>query len=132
MLLPAITGSGESDLVTARSALVCTVVEAVAVLLPVDGSVVVEAATALLLMMLPLAALALTLTMIVKTAVSPFGTDALEKTMLPVPPAMTESVRAQPLPVVNTADTNVVLVGTASVIVTVCAVPGPLLTKLIV
>src|SRR4051812_20978845 len=86
MLLPAITGSGESVLVTARSALVCTVVEAMPVLFPGVGSVVVEAATALLLMVLPLAALALTLTTMVKTAVSPFGTDAFEKTTLPVPP----------------------------------------------
>src|SRR4051812_32501963 len=132
MLLPEVTGSGESAFVTARSALVCTVVVAEPVLLPGIGSLVVEAATALLLMVLPLAALALTLTTIVKTAVSPFGTEAFEKTTLPVPPTAGGLGIVQPLPVVTTADTNVVFVGTASVTVTVCAVPGPLLMKLMV
>src|SRR5690348_672412 len=45
-LLPAITGSGESVFVTARSARVCTVVLAVPVLLAGVGSVVVLAAVA--------------------------------------------------------------------------------------
>src|SRR5690349_15452699 len=118
MLLPAITGSGESLLVTARSAWVCTVVVAVPVLLPGVGSVVAVAATALLLMVAPLAVLALTWTTMVKTAVSPAATVALEKTTVPVPPTAGAEVD-QPVPVVTIAETNVVLAGTASVTVTV-------------
>src|SRR5690242_9807218 len=127
MLLPEKTGSGESDLVTWRSACVLTVVEAVAVLLAGVGSLVVEAAVAELEIVLPLAALALTLTTMVKTAVSALATLAFEKTTLPVPPTA-GLVVDQPVPVVTTADTNVVLAGTASVTVTLCAVPGPLFT----
>src|SRR5436853_2243914 len=126
MLLPAITGSGESVLVIARSAITCTVVVVVPVLLPGVGSVVVLAAVALLLMTVPLAVLLLTLTTIVNTAVSPAATVAFEKTIGPAVFA------AQPLPVVTIADTKVVLAGTASVTVTVCASLGPALLKLIV
>src|SRR6185369_15110778 len=126
MLPPALTGSGESDLVTARSARVCTVVVAVPVLLPGVGSVVLLAAVALLLIVAPLAVLALTLTTMVKTAVSPAATVAFEKTIGPA------VLTAQPVPVVTTADTNEVFAGTASLTVTVCASDGPLLTKLIV
>src|SRR5581483_147916 len=131
MLLPANTGSGESVMVAVRSACVCTVVVAVAELLPEDGSVVVEAAVAVLLIVAPLAVLALTLTTMVKTAVSEAATVAFEKTMLPVPPTA-GLVVDQPVPVVTTADTKVVFVGTASVTVTVCASDGPALLKLIV
>src|SRR5262249_29491366 len=132
MLLPAITfGVGEAVLVTARSAWVWTVVVAVAELFPGVGSVVVLAAVAVLVMVEPFVALALTLTTTVKTAVSAFGTEAFEKTTLPVPPTAGALV-LQPVPVVTVADTNVVFAGTASVTVTVCAVPGPLFTKLIV
>src|SRR6185295_8797735 len=70
-------------------------------------------------------------TTIVNTAVSPAATVAFENTTLPVPPTA-GAVMLQPLPVVTTADTNVVLAGTASVTVTVCASLGPLLAKLIV
>src|SRR5207253_1693259 len=125
-------GSGASDFVTARSARVCTVVEAVPVLLPGVGSVVVVAAVAELLMVAPLAVLALTWTTIVKTAVSPAATVAFEKTTLPVPPTAGGLGIVQLAPVVTTADTKVVLAGTASVTVTVCASLGPALVKLIV
>src|SRR5690242_12055384 len=114
MLLPAKLGSGVSVLVTARSACVCTVVVAVLLLLPADGSVVVVAAVAVLLMTVPLAVLALTLTTIVKTAVSPAVDVAFEKTTLPVPPTAGADV-LQPLPVVTVALTKVVPDGTASV-----------------
>src|ERR1044071_8292238 len=117
MLLPAKAGSGVSVLVTARSACVCTVVVAVPVLLPGVGSVVTVAAVAEFVMVAPLAVLALTLTTIVKTAVSPATTVAFEKTTLPVPPTAGAEVD-QPLPVVTVADTNVVFAGTASVTVT--------------
>src|SRR5438105_1719131 len=110
MLLPAKLGSGESLLVMARSALVCTVVVAVPVLLPGVGSFVVLVATALLIIVEPLAVLALTLTTMLKTADSPAITVAFEKTTVPVPPTAGALV-LQPLPVVTTAETNVVFAG---------------------
>src|SRR2546423_192509 len=113
------------------SACVCTVVVAVPVLLAGVGSVVVVAATALLVIVAPLVVLLLTLTTIVKTALSPATVVAFEKTTLPVEPTEGALVD-QPLPVVTTADTNVVLAGTASVTVTVCASLAPLLLKLMV
>src|SRR5262249_31260322 len=85
-LLPAKTGSGESLLLTGSSADACTVVAAVPVLLAGVGSVVALTATALLLIVVPLAVLAFTLTTIEKTATSPATTVAFAKTTLPVPP----------------------------------------------
>src|SRR6185503_8459536 len=131
MLPPANTGSGESLLVTARSAAALTVVVVVPVLLPGVGSVVVLAAVALFVIVVPLAVLEFTFTTIENTAVSPATTVAFENTTLPVPPTA-GAVMLQPVPVVTIADTNVVLAGTASVTVTPCASLGPLLTKLIV
>src|SRR5262249_25243858 len=131
MLLPASTGSGESDLVTARSAIALTVVVAVPVLLAGVGSVVALPAVALLDSVAPFGVAELTCTTIVNTAVSPAATVALENTTLPVPPTA-GALRLHPTPVVTTADTNEVLAGTASVTVTDCASLGPLLTKLIV
>src|SRR6185369_2301648 len=131
MLVPANAGSGESLLVTARSALVATVVVAVPVLLAGVGSVVVLAAVALLLMVAPFAVLALTFTTIVNTADYPAATAGLANTTLPVPP--TEgAVGVQPTPVVTTADTNVVFARTASVTVTIWASLGPAFVKLTV
>src|SRR5690349_16913902 len=115
MLLPAVTGSGESVLVTTRSARVITLVEAVAVLLLESVSVSVAAAVALLLIVAPLAVEAGTLTTIVKTADSPAVTAAFEKTIGP------EVLTAQPVPVVTTAETSEVPAGTASVTVTLLA-----------
>src|SRR5258706_517057 len=126
MLLPALTGSGESLLVTARSARVCTVVIAIPVLLPGVGSGVALLAVALLLIIVPFAVDAGMLTTIVNTADSPAITAALEKTIGP------EVLTAQPLPVVTTADTNDVPAGTPSVTVTVLASLGPALLKLMV
>src|ERR1041385_7320526 len=118
MLLPANTGSGESVLVTARSACAVIVVVAVPVLFPGVGSVVVDAAVALFVMTVPVAVLASTSTTMVNTAVSPDATVAFEKTTFPVPPTAGADVD-QPVPVVTVADTKVVFVGTASVTVTV-------------
>src|SRR5438874_2662837 len=117
MFSPALTGSGVSVLVTAKSAWRLTVVVAVPVLLPDTGSLVVLAATALFVMVEPSAALVLTLTTRVKTAVSPAATLALEKTTLPVPPTAGGLGIDQPVPVATTAETKVVLAGTASVTV---------------
>src|SRR6185295_15793424 len=107
MLAPALTGSGASLFVTARSAWVLTVVVAVPVLLPGVGSDVVLAAVAELVIVAPFAVLALTFTTTVKTAVSAFATVAFENTMLPVPPTAGAAV-PHPVPVVTTADTKVV------------------------
>src|SRR4030095_14590503 len=114
MLLPANTGSGESVLVTATSACAMTVVVAVPVLLAGVGSVVVLAATALLVITVALGVLALTFRTTVNTAVSPAATVAFENTMLPVAPTA-GAVIPHPEPVVTTADTKVVFAGVASV-----------------
>src|SRR5438132_14171803 len=125
MLLPAKTlGVGEAVFVTARSARVMTLFIAVSLLLLLFGSAVELAAVAVLVTPEFSAALELTLTTIVKTADSLTPTEAFEKTTLPVPPTAGLDV-AQPLPVVTTAVTNVVLAGTASVTVTFAAPPGP-------
>src|SRR6185436_5663760 len=118
MLPPAKTGSGESLLVTARSAIALTVVVAVPVLFPGVGSVVALAPTALLVIVVPLAVLEFTFTTIENTAISPGATVAFEKTTLPVPPTA-GALMLQPVPVVTLADTKVVFAGTASVTVTV-------------
>jgi hypothetical protein len=118
-------------LVTARSARDTTVVVVVPVLLPGVPSVVVLAAVAEFVMSVPFGVTALTFTTIVNTAVSPPTTTGFEKITFPVPPGGV--LRLQPAaPDVTTADTNVVLGGTASVTVTEFAELGPLLTKLIV
>src|SRR5262245_13820541 len=124
-------GSGESVLVTARSARAMTAVVALAVLLPGEGSVVALAALALLERVEPSATPAPTRTTIVKAADSLAATVPLEKTMFPVPPTAGALV-AHPVPVVTVAETNVVFVGTASVTVAVCALLGPLLVRVTV
>ena len=113
------TGSGESLLVTARSAWASTVVIAVPVLLLELGSVVVVAAVAELVITVLFGVLVLTFTTIVNTAVSPPATVALENTMLPLLAPTAGALVLHPLPVVTVADTNVVLAGMASVTVTV-------------
>ena len=131
MFEPATTGSGESVLVTERSAWVLTMEAAIAVLFPAFGSVVEPAAVAEFVTVAPLGAPALTLTTTVKTAVSPAATVALEKTTLPVAPTGGDE-KVQPTPVVTVAETKVVLAGTASVTVTLWESLGPLLAKFIV
>lgn len=117
--MPGLTGSGESVLLTARSACLLTVVMAVPVLLLLFGSAVVALATALLVITEAAAALELTLTTNVKVAVSPAATVALEKTTLPVPPTDGGLGIDHPEPVAIAAEKNVVPVGTASATVTV-------------
>src|SRR4051794_16799143 len=119
------TGSGESVFVTARSILRMAFVMVASVLSLGFGSAVVEAAVAELVIVVLLGVEELTFTTMVKTADSPLATVAFEKTTLPVPPTAGCAVD-QPVPVVTTADTNVVFVGTASVTVTPAAAPGPL------
>src|SRR5687768_1718958 len=81
-----------------------TVVASVSALLAGFGSVVVDAAVAVLLaLVVPKG----TLTVMVNCAVSPMPTLALEKVMLPVPPA-TGVTELQPVPAATRADANVV------------------------
>src|SRR5205085_4511777 len=129
MFWPASTGSGLPVLlVMTRSACVPTVVMALAELLPGLGSMVAEAAVAVFVITVSLAVLASILTTIRKDASSPLAAVALAKTMVPVPPATTASVRDQPAGTV--ADTKLVWVGSGSLTVTVCPSLGPALTKL--
>src|SRR6185436_15893387 len=122
MLLLAVTGSGVSVLlVICRSAFTCTVVVALAELFALTVSGEVVAVVAVFVMIVPLVTLVSTLTTIVNTAVSEPATSAFANTMLPVPPAGTRSVRAQPGDAV-VAETKVVPTGTASVTVTLLAV----------
>src|SRR2546429_497776 len=118
MFWPASTGLGLPVLlVMIRSACVPTVAMALDELLPGVGSMVAEAAVAVLLITVPLAVLISTLTMIVKDAASPLAAVALAKTMVPVPPGTTASLRDQPAG--KAADTKVVLAGSMSLTVTV-------------
>src|SRR5215813_878610 len=130
MLLPAITSmSGESVLITARSAWVITLVIATPVLLARFDSTDVVAPVALFVIVVPEGALALTLTTIVNMADSATATLAFEKRTLPVPPTA-GVVDAQPAGAV--AETKVVLAGVASVSVTLAAASVPMLLRLIV
>src|SRR5262245_16092341 len=85
-MLPATAGSGLPVLVTARSARVTTPVGTVAWLLSGLGSVVVLPAVAVLLMVEPACAPALTMTTSRKVALAPAGSVALVALTVPVPP----------------------------------------------
>src|SRR5262245_19860259 len=131
MLLPAITGSGESDLVTARSACETTLVVAVLLLLAALLSALSAVVVAVLVSVVPAGVAAPTLTVMVNVAISAFGTFAFSKVIVPVPPAATESVRVHPTgraPV----ETNVVLAGIASVTLTPVELSDPLFLKTMV
>ena len=120
-----------SVLVIDRSARFCTVVVAVAELLAGLGSVVELVTVAVFVTTVPFGVFAFAFSTIVKTAVSPAATAALEKVMVPVPP--TAGVAGvHPLPVVTPADTNVVPAGITSVTCTEAASDGPLFAKLTV
>jgi hypothetical protein len=108
-----------------------TVVISVKLLSAASESAVAEEADTVLEMALPQAVLALTLTTTSKVAVSPMTELAFEKMTFPVPPTA-GVVTLQPDPLVTDAETKVVLAGTASVTMTLLAVPGPLLPKSIV
>src|SRR5438128_126398 len=122
MLEPALTGSGESLLVTARSAAVLTVVMAVALLFAGTGSTVVDVTLAVL-EMVPVAA-ALTFTTSVNVADAPAANVAMFAVAVPVPPtAGVVSVNAGPE--VCIMETKVVLAGMVSLSETVDATAGP-------
>src|SRR5438128_626661 len=131
MFWPTSTGLGLPVLlVMLTSAWVLTVVMAVPELLPALGSMVAVAAVAVFVIVVPPAVLEATLTTTVKESISPLGTGDRAKTSVPVPPGITTSVRSQPTG--KAAETNVVLAGTGSLTVTICALSGPALVKLMV
>src|SRR5207248_1436062 len=121
--VPAVTGSGVSDLVTARSAVVVTVVVAVAELLPELGSAVDELAVAVLASTVPPATPVPTFTTRAIVADAPFAIDPRLHVTVVVP------LQA---PCEGTAETNDVPPGIVSVIVTPAAAEGPLLPTVIV
>src|SRR5712691_10590063 len=119
MLLPASTGSGESDLVSARLAEVLTVVSSVAELFVRSGSKVVEDAEAVLEM--SAVSEGSTFTTRTTTAFVPAGTVPSDQETVPavlVPPLF--------------ADTKLVFAGTWSVRLTPRASDGPPLCTVIV
>src|SRR5687768_11694202 len=129
MLLPGVTGSGESVFVTERSAVpVPTVVVSVSPLFAGVGSVVAEVTLAVLVRIVPPATDAPTLTVSVKAAF-PMAMLALVHVIVPVPP--TAGV-THDQPAGDASETNVVLVGTLSVSETLVASLGPALFTVMV
>jgi hypothetical protein len=111
------------------SALAVTVVNAVDVLLPGFGSVVVVVALAVLEITAP-AAPGLMWTVIENVA-EPGASEAIVQLTVPVPP--TEGfVQENVEPVVCDSETNVVFAGTASLSATLDALDGPLFVTVIV
>src|SRR5947199_396373 len=127
MFCPALTGCGASESATERSACPATVVVAVAVLLPLVGSGVVEEIVVLALIV-PVAA-GSTSTTAVKLAEPPAANVARVTVTVPVAPTA-GVVALHPAGVVT--ETNVVPAGVASVTDTVCASDGPALLAVIV
>src|SRR5919198_2645119 len=131
MLPPALTGSGLSVLVTARSARVWTVVVAVSLSLVDVGSVVVVEALAVFEMTVPAATLAATLTTRVNVCDAPAARLVLvQLTLPPAPTAGVVQLKLAPAPWVS--ETNVVPAGRVSVRLTDWASDGPLLVMPIV
>src|SRR5215218_3402375 len=124
MLAPAATGSGESVLVTDRSARVTTAVAVFGKLLISLFRVPVVTTLGLLLRPEPLPTFGLTFTTKVNVAEAPAASVAIVAEKVPVPPTGgVVSVNAGPA--VCVAETNVVLTGTGSFSVTPCASLGP-------
>src|SRR5258705_11842080 len=106
MLFVAMTGSGLSELVIDRSALVPTAIVELALLLPALGSAVAAPTVAVSLMSVPTGVLVFTFTVSTKVALTPLFKVAIVQVIAPVPP--TAGV-AHPQPTGIGADTNVVL-----------------------
>ena len=106
-----------------------TVVVAVALLLPVLESAVVELTVAVLEIVLPSAVSGLTWTTMVKVAVAPLASEAVVQFTVPVEPTA-GVVHVQPAGVA--IDWNVVCDGNGSFMVTVAAAFGPALLTVIV
>lgn len=126
MLLPAITGSGDSVSVTVICAceVVPTTVNALAVLLAEFGSLTEELTVAVFVMTVPFAVPVLTFVISEKVAAVPPAIFNAVHTTLPVLP--TGGV-VQVQPAGTAMETNVVFAGTASTSVALSAALGPLL-----
>src|SRR5262249_47958874 len=120
------TGSGVPTLVIRMSACVPppTAIFTVTELSPVTVSCVALVTVAVSAIIVPFGVPAVTFTTNVKLATAFGAKVAIVQVRLPVPPTG-GSVQAHPAGV--TAETKVVFVGTASVKLTVAALPGPLL-----
>lgn len=127
-LVPAVTGSGESALVTIRSAEVETVVVAVPLSLPGFPSPVSEVAVAVFVSTVPAATDGSTATVKVKTAL-PTAKEGLEQEIMPPEPTV-GIVQDHPAMVDN--DTNVVPAGRVSLQDAFAAALGPLFVTVIV
>lgn len=128
-LAPAATGSGESVLVTERSAPVpeVTMVVSVSELFALTGSLTAEDTDAVFVIVVPLGVAGFTFTTIENVAVASSANEATGQVTDPVPP--TDGVAH---PAEGETETNVVLVGVASVRTTLVAVSGPSLSMTIV
>src|SRR5947208_618943 len=124
MSWPAVTGSGEPLLVTARSAEVPTVVVAVEVLFEAFDSVVVEATVATFVIVAPFGVAAFTLTTSVKPALAPAARVTRVQVTVPGLPAA-GVVQPKVGPLVWVRDTKVVPAGRTSVRLTLWASEGP-------
>ena len=125
--MPAVTGSGVSTLVIARSADAVTVVVAVEELLPAFGSLVKELTVAVFDSTVPPAVPASTFTTSVKKSTVTANEELVHETV-PVPPTA-GVVHDQP-PVVE-SETNVVFAGNVSDSEAEAALLGPLLVIVI-
>src|SRR5438105_2766802 len=105
------TGSGVSPLLTCRSAPATRVVVLPELLVP-SGSVVVEVALAVLLIVVPSGVAGSTLTTIVIVGAAPAPMLGVVAVIVPVPPTGTLSVRVQPPGTVT--ETRVVFAGSVS------------------
>ena len=126
MSKPITVGVAGPLFVTTRSALFETVVDAVALLFPGFGSLVVDVTVAVLLIVVPFGVAAFTFATSVKVAVAPLISDAIEHVVVaPV-------VQMNAGPVVWFSETNVVFAGSVSVNETVEASDGPLFATVMV
>src|SRR5260221_3468883 len=123
MSCPCPTGSGESVLTMAMSALFAEVTRFVAVELLFEAMLSTAAEiVALLVSVVPEAVLELTCTIGVNVALAPMPSEAMVQTMFPLEPT-TGGVQLQPAGV--TIDTKPVPAGTGMVTETVVAADGP-------
>src|SRR5262252_1269508 len=123
MLLRTITGSGLSEVVIDRSALVPTAIPELALLLPTLGSPVPELTEAVSVISVPSAVPLLTFTTNVKVALVPLLKVAMLQLIAPVPP--TAGCVGQAQPAGNEIETKVVFAGVAPLNMAAVALAGP-------
>src|SRR5271163_4514199 len=129
MLLPSVTGLGKAELVTLRSAWVAdaTVTFAVALLFPVFGSSTPETTLAVLVMIVPFAVPAVTVTTTVIVAVFPDGSGGSVVSEQLMVFGVVVVMREHAHPVGPVAETKVVFAGRLSVTEVFGEAAGPLL-----